>query len=386
MESGEEFDDMRIISKGDSGQDIFLLGEAGDNPRMRINANTLIDTGTNATDTPGEWQLFTFTYGNGMKIYIDGVETAQNDISGNINTDPTINVHLGMRSDNSNHYDGMLDEVIVTNTTFTPSDVWNLFHSNLSRFEPTGTFDIWNQSAFELNISTGNNRVNVTTTIQILNGSSVNLSIGYHDGSWTFTDPQLVVNNTNMTFTISDTATNISLNYTLIPGGNDDSNFYSPAIYDDIVYEVFNVGVAGNISFTWTFVNGSVVGSTSAGNKGLDSNVNSTGANDKLVDACINGTGFCQTVSLGYINFTNIGDVTIQFNISLNQTEPPGVDIFGSLIGCNSATFDINTTPFIVNSSVGIGLSEICWICGNFTNASISKTQGMVRLIVNSSQ
>ena len=104
----------------------------------------------------------------------------------------------------------------------------------------TGTQDITNQ--IYMNISTGNNRVNVSTQIQELMGSDVNLTVGYYDGSWSATSPQVVVSGVNNTFTISGTSTNLTLNYTFI-AGNDTTSFYSPIIEGDIKFEAWSSAV-----------------------------------------------------------------------------------------------------------------------------------------------
>jgi hypothetical protein len=79
----------------------------------------------------------------------------------------------------------------------------------------------------------GMNRVNVSTTFSALHGSSVNLTVGYYDGSWHATTPQLIVNATNSTFTITDTTTKLTLNYTLY-AGNSTNPFYSPLVIGNI--------------------------------------------------------------------------------------------------------------------------------------------------------
>jgi hypothetical protein len=90
-----------------------------------------------------------------------------------------------------------------------------------------------------MNISTGNNRVNVTTYVESLLGSSINLSVGYYNTSWSYTNSQVVTSGAVQTFTISDTSTNLTLNYTFY-AGNSTNPFYSPIIQYNITFEVWN--------------------------------------------------------------------------------------------------------------------------------------------------
>ncbi len=178
-------------------------------------------------------------------LYIDGV----NENSGIFATKARSssvqhNAYIG-RTEFGFYLNGSMDEVMIFNTALTSSQIVDIYNNQSARFVKQGTQDLFNQSAFGLNISTGNNRVNVTTIIQNNLDSNINLSVGYYDGSWTFTSPQTVTSSVNMTFEISDTSTNLSLNYTFIPG-NQTSLFYSPIIEGDITYEVFSAGAVDN--------------------------------------------------------------------------------------------------------------------------------------------
>lgn len=86
------------------------------------------------------------------------------------------------------------------------------------------------------------NRVNVTTYTESLLGSSINLTVGFYNtsNSWFYTTPQVVTSGAVQTFTISDTSTNLTLNYTFY-AGNSTNPFYSPIIKNNISFEVWNV-------------------------------------------------------------------------------------------------------------------------------------------------
>jgi len=130
---------------------------------------------------------------------------------------------------------GTIDDVMIFNTSLNSTQILDIYNNQSARFFGTGTQDIYNQSY--MNISTGNNRVNVSTQIQNNLNSKINLTVGYYDGTWKATAPQTITSLTNYPFNISSTSTNLTLNYTFIAGTN---QFYSPIIEGDITYEIWN--------------------------------------------------------------------------------------------------------------------------------------------------
>ncbi len=418
--------DLRIIAKSDADGDLWMMGETDNNPRFRVDFNTVVDTST--TFVNGEWIHFLSSYNSTageFKIYINGINTATGSNSGVLPTDGSINVMLGSRTELSNFYDGEMDDVWITNRSTGAADAWDLFNLNFSRFEPTGTMDLWDQSAFELNISTGNNRVNVTTTFLELNGSSLNLSVGYYDGSWTFTDPQTITTDTNQTFVISDTSTNISLNYTLIAGGNDGSTYYSPAVHSAISYEPFNVGGADNAptfsdnetnntiagefvlhSLKWedetalagyifsfdngtgTFINDSFVGMTGTTNhsnvtKFVNETVGSTirwivYANDSASQLNVSDTYIYTTTAPPDTQppvFTTIPppasiDYLVELGVLFVATDNVALDIWS----VNDSLFIINSTGFLSNNSILSGGFYLLNVSINDTSGNVNST------------
>jgi hypothetical protein len=169
-------------------------------------------------------------------IYIDGVFDKSTASVVRTNLSNTANVHLG------DMYEGMpgeFDEFMIFNKSLTSSEIQNIYNNQSARFLPTGAFDLNNQTI--LNISTGNNRVNVSTTIQNNKDSLINLTVGYYNGSWLATAPQTISSLTNYTFVIDNSSTNLTLNYTFVAGNSTSNPFYSPIIQGDISVEIFNV-------------------------------------------------------------------------------------------------------------------------------------------------
>lgn len=172
--------------------------------------------------------------GTHVQVFVDGVaDLAAAALTGNTDTSTS-----GYRIGES--FNGTIDEVMIFNISLTNVQILEIYRNQSARFKTTGTQELSNQTY--LNISSGNNRVNVSTIFDKLLGSSVNLSVGYYNATgWFYTPPQILTSNTNITFNISDVSTNLTLNYTLI-AGNSTNPFYSPIIYGGITYEIWNEG------------------------------------------------------------------------------------------------------------------------------------------------
>ncbi len=142
---------------------------------------------------------------------------------------------------------GTLDDVMIFNTSLTSAQILAIYNNQSARFLATGTQDIVNQSY--MNISTGNNRVNVTTYIESLLGSSINLTVGYYNTSWSYTTPQVVSSGTNLTFNISSTSTNLTLNYTFYAGGKEEEKtitYNFNTTYENINMWAYNSSLAND--------------------------------------------------------------------------------------------------------------------------------------------
>jgi hypothetical protein len=72
-----------------------------------------------------EWYQVVFEYAGGVaKIYIDGILAAQGS---NLSFSNFSNIIFGMRSDNSFHFKGSLDDIAIYNRALTPQEVQSLF-------------------------------------------------------------------------------------------------------------------------------------------------------------------------------------------------------------------------------------------------------------------
>jgi hypothetical protein len=214
--------------RSDGGNIQWIVGNAG--------GTSGASSSQPATDS---WHHIVGTYNGSVNVlYIDGSQVASASlISGDI-TYTTGNLILGQHNAGAN-WNGLIDEVMIFNTVLNSTQITDLYDNQSARFLSTGTQDLNDQSV--LNISTGSNRVNVSTTIQENFDSDVNLTVGYYDGSWSATTPQIVVSGVNLTFEISGTSTNLTLNYSFVAGNSTSNPFYSPIIQGDITLETFAV-------------------------------------------------------------------------------------------------------------------------------------------------
>jgi hypothetical protein len=211
-----------------------------DSIRFTLNADSQINCDGTTDLQGGTWYYVATTYnGTAQSVYINGVSEGNCSNTGAIasNNDTLC---FGAINCNTNPLDGLLDEIMIFNTSLTPQQVLDIYNNQSARFIPIGEQELNNQSV--LNISSGYDRVNVSTIIKNNFSSQINLTIGFYNGSWQSTLPQVVVSNTNITFNISITTTNLTLNYTLIAGNSTNNPFYSPIIQNDIVVETWNSG------------------------------------------------------------------------------------------------------------------------------------------------
>ena len=189
----------------------------------------------------GNWHYIVSTWdGTTVRNYVDGAADGTGLLSGTLATNQTV-ILLGLATPawtGGSYFLGLLDEVMIFNTALTSTQILAIYNNQSGRFKTQGTQDIINQTY--MNIPTGNDWVNVTTYTESLLGSSINLSVGYYNTSWSYTSPQVVSSGAVQTFNISSTSTNLTLNYTFY-AGNSTNPFYSPIIKENIIFTAWNV-------------------------------------------------------------------------------------------------------------------------------------------------
>ena len=177
--------------------------------------------------------------GTDLVLYVNSVNVASLE---SLDTPSPNNYNLLIGAYNKqtviqNYHDGIIDEVMIFNTSLTPAQILEIYNNQSARFVMKGTQQLNNQTY--LNITSGNNRVNITTSYENNLNSNISLLLGYYDGSWSYTQPQNITGLNE--YTISSTATNLTLNFTFY-AGNSSHPFYTPILKGDITLETWSVG------------------------------------------------------------------------------------------------------------------------------------------------
>ena len=193
------------------------------------------------------------------------------------------------------------------------------------------------------------NKVNVSTQIQNNLNSKINLTVGYYDGSWSYTAPQIITNGVNNSFNISSNSTELTFNYTFIAG---DYSFYSPIIEGDITYEIWNEEEGGpsDTSFTVSLPLGYTEINFTANNKTV-SNLNAGGQNS--------------TISV--LEITNTGNVGLDVYLSINQTDA-GFIVFSKTNNDYNGATVLNTTNLLLKDNLLTSSSQNIWVWMNWTD------------------
>jgi hypothetical protein len=295
---------------------------------------------SSSTFSTGIWHHVAFSYSSGEPyFYVNGILEASGTRTGDL-ASSTADMEIGK------FFNGSVDEVMIFNQPLTQAQILAIYNNQSARFMNTGTQDLINQTY--LNISTGNNRVNISTTFDSLMNSKVNLTLGYYDGSWHSTNSQTLTSGVNSTFEISPTSTNLTLNYTLIAG---DYQFYTPLIYGDIEYEAWNEG--GGIpdtSFTVSLPMGYTQLNFSSNSKTI-SNLNAEGQNSET----------------GVLYITNTGTVGLDIYLLINQTID-GFSVFAKTDNNPSGAIVLSDSALLLKDNLGTSSSQYIWIWTNWTN------------------
>ncbi|MDP3026076.1 MAG: LamG-like jellyroll fold domain-containing protein, partial [Nanoarchaeota archaeon] len=258
--NGRAFDNSDGLFTTSSASPLIFVGSSGATATVRMFADNSTNSwvcDTYASSSLGNrintWVFVTALLNTtGCYIYYNATLIASDTTISTPWQGPS-NIYIGSdRSLDGRSFNGSIDEMMYFNTSLTAAQISAIYNNQSSRFKATGKQEFKNQSI--LNITSGNNRVNVTTDFEAKLGSQLNLSVGYYDGSWSYTAPQTLTAGAVHTFNTSSTTTNLTLNYTFI-AGNSTNPFYSPILNGSIVFDVWNVAAATdtippNINFT----------------------------------------------------------------------------------------------------------------------------------------
>jgi|GEM_PF-2042048 len=367
-----------FIREGVTGVSATYYNKSGDTLSIQSSCSII--------DDKFKWVYLTFTHNEtGGYIYKNGALCAS-DLTFTAGTYGTTYGNVGgaygylifgYESLPQRHINATMDEFMYFNVSLTPSQISDLYKNQSSRFKTSGNQEMNDQSI--LNISSGNNRVNVTTDFEAKFGSSINLSVGYYDGSWSYTDPQTITAGTVHIFNVSSASTNLTLNYTFI-AGNSSNPFYSPVLNGSVTYDVWYGGESNPI------VKGLVNATEGAipfyTNESNPRNISLNNGESQEIVFWVNATG---TVGNNYTFFAyanktskmSIGNITSTWtvNITGEEIEDTEYPLFfdywddnASLSGSGTGNFNVS-----VKSTNGTVILEI-----NNTNITASNISATV--------
>jgi hypothetical protein len=265
----------------------------------------------------------------GLFIYYNGILNASNTTwNYPLEASSSAAAKIG-RGDIAN-VNGTMDEVMIFNTSLTAQQISDIYNNQSARFAGTGLQELNNQTY--LNISSGNNKVNLSVIFENNFESNVSAFLQYYEsGAWSATSPQNLTNGTNVTFTIGASSTNLTLNLTLIAGKNQTKTFYTPRVYDDIILDYYSEGGADTTPPYFT----NIENQTIAFPNKVYYDIN---ASDETGFSCftVNDTTNFKINCTGYLeNNTALVAQLYNINISINDTSN----------NWNSSLMWVNITP-----------------------------------------
>jgi len=185
---------------------------------------------TNASETVGKWTHLCGVYTNTSHraIYVNGLNEGNNTNTQDELTGLT-ETSLGVLKWNSFTYwlNGSIDEIMIFNSSLSGAQIQSIYNNQSARFKSPGAINQKLTNYTEVKL--GYDKVNLTTEFKNLEGQ-VNASIGFYNGSWHWTSPQVLTSDSGSTFTIDDSSTNITVNFTLLAEAY---NFFSPSLKEE---------------------------------------------------------------------------------------------------------------------------------------------------------
>jgi len=229
----------------------FILNEAGRTQTLVQRSQSYLSVGsdnnltswieaaeeipcTGPNITTGVWHFGAVTWnGSNLTVFLD--DQLSKDCSTSVNIlDNDNSLVIGADDNYGALFNGTIDEVMVFNGSLSASQILDIYKNQSARFNSSGTQGFNNQSI--LNITAGVDVITVMADSYNYSNSSINLSLGYYNGSWFDTDVQ-VFDGIN-SFTIGSDATNITLNFTFYAGNYSEVSsknpFYSPILFSNV--------------------------------------------------------------------------------------------------------------------------------------------------------
>ena len=119
-----------ILSKRGGRREFRIQGQQDDEMHLRgcaeySGSNRLCATSDQDTISLDQWQMVAMTHdsiGHTGAVYINGIEEDTGTSGGNVDGDGSGDLHIGANSEGGNHFEGIIDEVRVSNVV--RSEVW----------------------------------------------------------------------------------------------------------------------------------------------------------------------------------------------------------------------------------------------------------------------
>lgn len=174
-----------------------------------------------------EWQQVGFRINatNNIMLFRNGVNVTagtQKTITGYYGADNTTRIGAVTPTLNARGWAGMIDEVMIFNTSLTDQQILDIYNNNSARFVTRGIMEFKN-----VNLSNNNTIVVYADTKTDL-GSGINISV---NGG-----PEVPMVGDTASYSVTGELQNANLSFILYTG-NKTSQFYSPLIYGNITVE-----------------------------------------------------------------------------------------------------------------------------------------------------
>jgi len=280
-----------------------------------------------------------------VNFYINGSLTGNPNQTSGVPAIADASSTIGSNAGGTRDFNGSIDEFMFFNTSLSATEILDIYNNQSARFFQRGSFQLNNQSV--LNITAGDDRVNVTTFFENEFYSNISLQVGYYDGSWSITNPQNITSGKNATFTITSTTTNLTLNYTFLSGNLTDP-FYTPIMNGTITLHTYAVAVGDttdpivNLNSPVDFFNSS----------SFVMNLNCSAGDDiNLTNISLYGN-WSAGWHLNETNSTGINDTSYTFTPELT-TDGDG-DYIWNCFACDNSSncaFDTANRTFIIDTT-----------------------------------
>jgi len=278
---------------------------------------------------------------------------------------------------------------MIFNHSLDVTQIAAIYNNQSPRFNSSGEQGFGNSTKF--NFTSGYNDFKVVGDSKAYLNSSLNLSLGYYNGSWFYTNEQ-EFNGIN-TFIIDENSENITVNYTFHAGNytypSPPNPFYSPTLLsrdsEVIIYGGDTIAPVVNITFP--------INNTEEPDTGID--VNYTRGDPQLDSCWYSNDSYTVNVTLascanlttitwssGQHNVTiwandssgNENSSRVTFNVSAaSDTTNPVVNLLGPENGSNYTSLTINFAANYTDETALVNATPHVWnSSGNLINSSES--------------